>query len=171
MEVKLKRALLEDREIIANLLEKYSYEFSQYDDRDVNKLGLYGYQYLDYYWTETNRHPYIIEADENIAGFVMINDFPEANDRETDFSVSEFFVMHKYRRRGVGEKAFLMVMNLHKGKWQLKRHPKNLASVSFWDKVVDEYTNGNYELIKSYPNTEYGDGTLGDVFFFDNSHR
>jgi predicted acetyltransferase len=171
MEVKLRRALLEDREIIANLLEKYSYEFSQYSNNDVNKFGLYGYQYLDCYWTETNRHPYIIEVDEQIAGFALINDFPEVEDRKTDFCVSEFFVMHKYRRSGVGKKAFFMAMDLHKGKWQLKRHPKNLASVYFWDKVVDEYTSGNYELIKSYPNTEYDDGTLGDVFFFDNSQH
>lgn len=52
MNVELQRVKLEEREILSNLLEKYDYEFSQYDNRDVNKLGLYGYQYLDYYWTE-----------------------------------------------------------------------------------------------------------------------
>jgi predicted acetyltransferase len=98
----------------------------------------------------------------------MINDYPEVEDRKTDFVISEFFVMQKYRKMGIGKKAFFMAMDLHKGTWQLKRHPKNMASVHFWDKVVDEYTNGNYELVKSYPNTEYSDGTLGDVFFFDN---
>ena len=55
MKVELQLVKLEEREILSNLLEKYDYEFSQYDNRDVNKLGLYGYQYLDYYWTEKNR--------------------------------------------------------------------------------------------------------------------
>jgi hypothetical protein len=41
-----------EKQILANLLEKYNYEFSQYDSRDVNKLGLYGYDYLDSYWTK-----------------------------------------------------------------------------------------------------------------------
>jgi len=168
MNVLLREVQLAEREILANLFEKYNYEFSQYDNRDVNKLGLYGYQYLDYYWVEDRRWAYFIEADGNLAGFVMVNDFPEAEDTETDFSVSEFFVMYKYRRQGIGKRAFFMAADLHRGRWQLKRHPKNTGSVYFWDNAVDEYTKGEYKLVKSYPNSEYEDGTLGDIFFFDN---
>ena len=56
------------------------------------------------------------------------------------------------------------VLDMHKGRWQLKRHPANTASVYFWDKVIDEYTNGNYEVIRACPGAMYDDGTLGDVF-------
>ena len=49
MDIELKPVKIQQREILANLLEKYLYEFSQYDGRDVNALGLYGYRYLDYY--------------------------------------------------------------------------------------------------------------------------
>jgi len=169
MEVTLRPVALGEREILANLLEKYNYEFSQYEPKDVNVLGLYGYKYLDCYWLEDTRFAYFIEADGKLAGFVMIDDFAEANDRSTDFSVSDFFVMHIYRRKGVGKRAFFMAADLHRGKWQLKRHPKNLGSVHFWDKVVDEYTGGRYELVRAYPGSEYRDGTPGDIFFFDNS--
>jgi len=169
MQVVLRQVELADREILANLLEKYDYEFSQYDGRDVNNLGLYGYKYLDYYWTADNRWAYFIEVGGKLAGFVMVNDFPEAEDRKTDFSIAEFFVMYKYRQNGIGKKALFMVLGLHKGKWQLKKHPDNTVSALFWDEVINEYTNGNYELIRSYPNTEYADGSLGDIFFFDNS--
>ncbi len=167
MIVELKQVQLDDREILSNLLEKYDYEFSQYDQRDVNKLGLYGYQYLDHYWTEEKRWAYFILADGHLAGFVMVNDYPEADDRETDFVISEFFVMYKYRRLGVGKQAFFKVLNMHKGRWQLKRHPRNNASVHFWNKAIDEYTKGNYELVEGYPRTEYDDGSLGDIFFFE----
>lgn len=85
MKVELQLVKLEEREILSNLLEKYDYEFSQYDNRDVNKLGLYGYQYLDYYWTEKNRWAYFIVVDGNLGGFVMVIDLPEVDDRETDF--------------------------------------------------------------------------------------
>jgi predicted acetyltransferase len=168
MEVTLCKAEIEDREILANLIEKYEYDFSQYDVKDVNALGLYGYKYLDFYWTEESRHAYFIRVDGALAGFVMINNFPEAEDRKTDFVISEFFVMHKYRKKGVGKKAFFMAADLHRGNWQLKRHPKNTPAVLFWDSAVNEYTNGNFELISAYPNTEYQDGTPGDVFFFSN---
>jgi len=166
MEIELKRVELEEREILSNLLEKYDYEFSQYDKRDVNKLGLYGYMYLDSYWNEKNRWAYFILADDKLAGFVMVNDYSEVEGRKTDFVLSEFFVMYKYRRLGVGKKAFYKALDLHKGTWQLKRHPKNMVSVHFWNNAVNEYTKGNFELIESCPNTEYEDGTLGDFFFF-----
>ena len=166
MNIELRQACLEDREILSNLLEKYDYEFSQYDNRDVNKLGLYGYKYLDYYWVEEKRWAYFIVVDQKLAGFIMVNDYSEVEDRKTDFVISEFFVMYKYRHLGVGRQAFFKVLELHKGTWQLKRHPKNIPSVHFWNKVVCEYTKGKYEMIESYPNTEYDDGTLADVFFF-----
>ena len=169
MNIKLKQVLLEDREILKNLLEKYDYEFSQYDGRDVNKLGLYGYQYLDYYWNEKNRWAYFIEVDGKLIGFVMVNDYSEVEDRKTDFVIAEFFVMYKYRCLGIGKEVFFRLLDLHKGTWQLKRHPKNIPSVHFWNKVIDEYTKGDYEMVASYPKTEYADGTLADVFFFKSS--
>jgi len=33
-------------------MEKYRYEFSQYDALDTNNFGPYGYDYFDNYWTE-----------------------------------------------------------------------------------------------------------------------
>jgi len=169
MNIELIPVRLEDREILSNLLEKYDYEFSQYDNRDVNKLGLFGYKYLDCYWIEENRWAFFILANEKLAGFAMVNNFPEAEDKSTDYCMAEFFVMYKYRRYGVGKYAAMKIFDMFRGKWQLKRHPKNIASVHFWNKVVGEYTQGNYELVEAYPNTEYSDGTLGDVFFFNNS--
>lgn len=166
MKLQLSEIQIDEREILSNLLEKYAYEFSRYDNRDVNKLGLYGYKYLDYYWTEKNRWAYFILVDENLAGFVMVIDLPEVEDRGTDYQVAEFFVLHKYRRQGVGREALFQIFGRHKGRWQLKLHPKNTASVHFWNKVITEYTKGQYELIQAYPGTEYEDGTLADVFFF-----
>lgn len=52
MNIELVAIDVNEKEILRNLLEKYDYEFSQYDQRDVNDLGLYGYDYLDNYWTE-----------------------------------------------------------------------------------------------------------------------
>ena len=167
MKIELKQAKAEDREILRNLLEKYDYEFSQWDHRDVNQLGLYGYDYLDCYWTEKNRWAFFILVDGRLAGFAMVNDYPEAKEK-TDYSLAEFFVMYKYRRRGVGKSAAEQIFDRFHGKWQLKRHPKNIPSVYFWDKVITEYTGGKYRLVKSYPGTEYDDGTPGDIFFFQN---
>jgi len=166
--IELRLVRIEEREILANLLEKYNYEFSQWDLRSVNALGLYGYKYLDCYWLEDSRWAYFILAHGELAGFVMVNDYPEAPGRETDFSVAEFFVMHKFRRAGVGSFAAKAAFDLHRGRWQLKYHPKNTGSAVFWPRIVGEYTDGQYELARGVPETEYEDGTAGDILFFEN---
>lgn len=167
MNIELKQVTVTEKEILRNLLEKYEYEFSQWNKLDVNSLGLYGYNYLDCYWTEEKRYAYFIMVEGKIAGFAMINDYPEV-DEPTDYCLSEFFIMLKYRNKGIGKIAAYKVFDLFHGKWQLKMHPHNKASVCFWNNIISEYTNNKYSLIKSYPNTEYEDGTLGDVILFQN---
>lgn len=101
---------------------------------------------------------------------ILVSDYPEVPEESTDYCLSEFFVMNKYRRNGVGKEAVFQVLDKHHGKWQLKRHPHNIASVFFWNNVIEEYTRGNYRLVEKYPNKEvdYEDGTPADVFFFEN---
>ena len=163
-------AKISDKNTLMNLLEKYLYEFSQWEKTDVNDDGLYGYEYLACYFEEVNRFPYLIKVDNKLAGFILVSDYPEVPDERTDFCLSEFFIMNKYRRKGYGKEAVFKVLNMHHGKWQLKRHPHNIGSVKFWNNVLDEYTSGNYRLVESYPNkdVDYEDGTPADVFFFEN---
>ena len=154
-----------DKEILRNLLEKYNYEFSQYDNLDVNDLGLYGYDWLDCYWTEENRWAFFFKVDGKLAGFAMVNDYPETG-KKTDYGMAEFFVMYKYRKQGIGKQAAFALFDRFQGTWQLKRHPKNIPSVHFWDRVVAEYTNGEFRLEHGRGDVAYDDGTPGDVFYF-----
>lgn len=168
--VKIVEAKKEDRDTMMNLLEKYLYEFSQWEKTDVNDDGLYGYEYLDCYFEEEHRYPYFIKVDDKLAGLILISDYPEVPEENTDFCLSEFFIMSKYRRKGYGKEAVFHALDLHHGKWQLKRHPHNTGSVCFWNHVIEEYTKGNYRLVENYPNKDvaYEDGTLADVLFFEN---
>lgn len=165
MDIQILKADISDKEILRNLLEKYDYEFSQYDNRDVNKLGLYGYTYLDHYWTEDGRHAFLIKADGNLAGFAMVNTYKEIF-KDADYSMAEFFIMYKYRRLGVGKYVASKLFETFKGKWELKRHPKNKASVYFWDKVIETYTKGKFVKILGCKDAKYEDGSNGDAFFF-----
>lgn len=164
MDFELVQVKEEEKEILRNLLEKYLYEFSQWELSDVNPLGLYGYSYLDNYWTEKNRWAFFLKEDGKLAGLAMVCDYPEAG--KTDYCMSEFFVMHKYRRCGLGKWAVFQLFDRFKGTWQLKRHPKNLPSVHFWDKVVSEYTGGSFRVESMGGEVAYPDGTPADVFFF-----
>lgn len=153
----------DEKEILRNLMEKYLYEFSQYELCDVNPLGLYGYSYLDAYWTEEGRWAFFLKAEGQLAGFAMVNDYPEAG--KTDYCMSEFFVMYKYRRCGLGTWAVQQLFERFKGTWQLKYHPGNLPSVNFWNRVVDSWTQGSFRS-ETRPDVPYPDGTPGVVLFF-----
>lgn len=166
MNITIEIAQKDEKEILKNLLEKYRYEFSQYDDTDVNNFGLFGYTYFDHYWTEEKRHPYFIKVDGKFAGFILVNDYPEIK-IETDYSMAEFFVLYKYRRYGVGKYAAKYIFDKLKGKWQVKLHPKNIISEKFWLKIIDEYTKGNYKIIKNAPEAICEGGALGHVILFE----
>ncbi|MEG0766651.1 MAG: GNAT family N-acetyltransferase, partial [Clostridia bacterium] len=114
-------------------------------------------------------HAFFIRVDGKLGGFAMVNDVSEVEGEKTDYAMAEFFVMYKYRRMGIGREVAYEIFERFPGKWQLKRHPKNVPSVYFWNKVIDGYTKGKYRLVSACPHTAYQDGTLADVFFFDNT--
>lgn len=89
MSVQIKQVEITEKDTLANLLEKYLYEFSQYDKRKYNDKGLFGYKYLDNYFTDSDRFAYFIIADGELAGFALINKY-HACERPVDWSVAEF---------------------------------------------------------------------------------
>src|SRR5689334_13098268 len=102
MNIELVPVQEKDKSIVANLLELYEYDFSEFIGTDVDGQGKYGYQYLDFYWVEPNRHPFLIKVDAKVAGCVLVNLKVPAGDGADVHSIAEFFVMRKYRRSGVG---------------------------------------------------------------------
>ena len=165
MTLSLDPVSVDEKEILRNLLEKYLYEFSQYDLGDVNALGLYGYNYLDNYWTEDNRWAFFIRVDGRLAGFAMVNDYMELR-HDGEYNMAEFFILHKYRRSGVGRWAAHQLFTRFPGKWELKYHPFNEISAAFWHQVIHE-SSDRIILHEGVEEFAYADGTPGDIFFFD----
>jgi predicted acetyltransferase len=168
MRIEIVEVPLEEKPVLLNLLKMYCYEWSQYTKFDVNNQGEYEFEYqISNYWDKEKYYPFFIKVNGILAGFVLIADDFELN-LNSDYAISEFFVMYKYRRAGVGRYAAKVVFDMFHGKWEIGRHPHNTASVRFWDSIVDEYTDGNYEVIKSCKDLVYHDGTLGEIILFEN---
>jgi hypothetical protein len=62
-------ALREHATILANLLELYAYDFSEFHSLDLGPNGRSGYKPLSLYykplslyWSEPNRHPFLIRV-------------------------------------------------------------------------------------------------------------
>ena len=165
MKINLDPIPLSSKPVLRQRLELYLYDFSQYDLADVNEHGHYGYDYLDHYWTEPGRHPYFIKIDDQLAGFVLINSYSVVLEMGTAKSVGEFFVMRKYRGKGVGTAAALETFAKFPGRWEVRQFGANEPSKIFWEKVIGTYTHGHFK--KQTIPSEDGEE---QVITFDNSH-
>ena len=156
------------KHVLSNLLKMYCYEWSQYDKLDVNDQGKYEYEYhLSDFWNKENHYPFFIKVNGILAGFVLIDD-DFAVHLNYDYTISDFFIMHKYRHAGIGRYAAKIIFDMFQGKWEIVMHPHNVTSVGFWHSVVDEYTDNKYEIIRLSPDLIYQDGTYADIISFEN---
>ncbi len=148
MNFQLDIATQSDKEVIRNLLELYQYdmvEFSHDGWRDVQFDGRYGYPYLDLYWQEPTRHPFLVKVDGNPAGFVLVNQHLPIPEGAPAKSIAEFFIMRKYRGQGIGKKVAEMTFDRFPGKWQVTQEKNNPSAQKFWRRVIDSYTSGQFQ--------------------------
>ncbi len=110
-------------------MEFNAYEFSQFDGADVDAHGTFGYRYLDHYWTEATRHPYLIKVSERIAGVVLVRS-------GTRRQMAEFLVLPKYRRSGVGTLAARAAFALFPGEGETHEVAGNDGAVAFWRRAI-----------------------------------
>jgi predicted acetyltransferase len=144
MNIEMHRATVDDKSVLRNLLELCQHDYSEYDGMDVNEHGLFGYNYLDNYWTEEGRHPFLIKVSSKLAGFVLVRTIHEPGNTPIH-TIAEFFVMRKYRRQGVGRYAAQQVFDMFSGSWSVAQEEENVPAQAFWRKVISEYTDGRYK--------------------------
>lgn len=153
--------------VLRNLLKMYCYEWSQYNHLEVDTDGTYAFEeHASTYWTNEGNYAFLISVDGQWAGFVLFDTHDFITHTDCDYSMAEFFVMHAYRHYGIGRYVATHLFERFGGAWEIGCHPNNLSSVRFWEKVVGDYTLGDYKVMLSCPDLKYHDGTLGTVISF-----
>ena len=142
-------------------MQLYTYELSFFEDETTNfKLldtGLFAMnKYIELYWKEEKRHPYILKCNGELAGFTLER-FNENGMNE----IAEFFVLNKYRKLGAGKFMANEMFKRYKGKWEIRTLLKNKRAQDFWRKVVKEASNGNFDENLIRDNSRY-------AFYFEN---
>lgn len=130
-----------EKPLIEQMMQLYRYDMSEFDRSDLDHFGRFSYDYLDSYWTDDSRMPLIIGISGQLAGFVLVNQHSYTGDDR--YSIAEFFIMRKYRRKGIGRSFARSVFDQFGHLWEVRQTKENTAAQSFWRKVIDEYTGGN----------------------------
>jgi predicted acetyltransferase len=165
LNIVVKTVTLDQKSVLKNLLELYAYDFTEFVLDDVDFHGLYGYKYLDHYWTEEGRYPFMIYSDGNIAGFVLIRRYFDNDLSDNIYSMAEFFIMKKYRKQGIGKSIAFEVFNMFPGLWEVAVLEENKPAQIFWERVLHNFTKGNFDVI-------HKEGWNGPVQrFYSNIHK
>lgn len=142
MNVEVLPVPIEGKPVLARLLELCAHDYSEFDGREITDHGCYGYRYLDHYWTEPERHPFVARVDGRLAGFALVRVQSSEESRVTH--MAELFVLRKYRRLGVGEAFARQLFDRFPGAWSVAQAERNEAARQFWRSVVGRYTGGSF---------------------------
>lgn len=134
-------ATAEQQPILANLLELYAHDFSEFLHLDLGEHGKFaGFPDLSAYWREPGRHPFLTKVEHNLAGLVLVKRGSEFSGRDAVWDMAEFFVVRGYRRRGIGTQIAQEVWRRFPGAWEVRVMGTNVPARQFWERAISEFT-------------------------------
>jgi predicted acetyltransferase len=145
MKIELRQARSSDFPVLRRLMQLYLYDFAAIDDWSIGEDGFYGSAAtIEGFWTDPRMTSYLVRADGALAGFVLSRDSAYfAGDGTRD--ISEFFILRRHRRQGIGGEVARRMFDTFSGKWEVTQLTSNVEAQKFWRRVIGEYTGGRYE--------------------------
>jgi predicted acetyltransferase len=132
-------AAREQEPLLGNLLELYAHDFSQFLNLEIGEDGRFGYRSLPLYWSDPNRHPFIVRIDGKVAGLVLVKKGSEVSGNDAVWDMAEFFIVRGYRRRGIGTQAAHEVWRRFPGLWEVRVMQANVAAQHFWAAAISTF--------------------------------
>ncbi|MHC4717744.1 MAG: GNAT family N-acetyltransferase [Planctomycetota bacterium] len=144
-----------DEHVIRNLVRFYVYDMSEYAGWDCPETGLWGgCDDLPQYWHRPpedprdrwpdgwSGFPFVVRVDGRLAGFALVR---RIGHDPPAYDMGEFFILRRFRRRGVGRHVACRIFDRFGGQWQIRQLPDNTPAVAFWREVIWDYTHGDFE--------------------------
>ena len=153
---------LDQKPILGNLLELYSHDFSSFVDLEIGPDGRFGYEGLERYWTDADRHPFLVTVDQKLGGFILVDAIRQGEADATTWDVAEFFILRSYRRRGIGTSAAHQVFKWFPGHWQVRVRLSNQPACNFWEHAIAQFAG---ETVRSA--RMVSGGAIRQVLTFD----
>jgi predicted acetyltransferase len=140
MSIEIIEAGSELKAVVLNLALYYIHDFTEFIGFRCPDSGLFHTSCWEKYWSEPNRWAFLIRCDGEPAGFALVG--PDGSQKDTQFDMGEFFIMRKFRKRGLGQEAAVNIFDRFRGRWEVRVVVQNKPALDFWRKVIDRYTGG-----------------------------
>jgi predicted acetyltransferase len=165
VQVEVIAATPEQEEVLGNLLELYIHDFSEFREVDLGPTGRFGYRSLPLYWIDLDRHPFLIRADGNLAGFALVKRGSGVSGSKTVWDMAEFFVIRGYRRQSVGIEVTHRLWKRFPGLWEIRVMQSNVPGRQFWARAISVFTGKAVDPIAFEK-----DGECWQLFSFESKH-
>ncbi|MBU2705250.1 hypothetical protein KCM76_04620 [Zooshikella marina] len=134
-------------EFIKNLFQYYIYDMSEYTGWPPYENGTFNVDDsisgLSDYWKKPEHYPYLIMVDKEVAGFSLVRKYPMS---DSFYDMGQFFILRKFKHKGIGKKAFQLSVSRHPGAWITRVLPDNEGAKIFWLKAVKSVATGNISI-------------------------
>lgn len=147
MQITLKEIDKGSRHILENLFPFYIYDMSEYMEWSPNEEGKFTFNpsNFDAYWQADDHIPYFIYVGAELAGFALVRRYPSDI---SSYDIEQFFVLRKFKGKGVGKQALTLIINSLPGKWQIRVLIENTGALNFWQSAVSDIVGDAYTLSK-----------------------
>lgn len=156
--IRIVPVLKHEEEILRHLIDLYAYDFSGLLGLDLGEDGRFAFHELAPFWRDEWRHPFFVRVDDKLAGFALVEGRSRLDGTEGVHDMGEFFILRKYRRRGVGERVAREIFDRFHGPWEVRQRAENTDATAFWRRVIDRHTRGHFR--ETTWNTPSGQGPV-----------
>jgi predicted acetyltransferase len=136
----VKAASLKEKPVICSLLQPYLDELFRFpgENREYkDESGIYLYPFLDDYWRDSERFPYLLYSEAVILGFALVR-------KDEDYwEMSEYYIKPGFRRRCAGNACARDILSRHPGKWKIIFNKSNQPGAALWKKLADNLAKGD----------------------------
>jgi predicted acetyltransferase len=145
MNIELLNAGLNQIPVLRRLMQLYLYDLGPLDGWDIADDGAYGNtDRIESFWTDADRQRYLVQVDGKLSGFVLTRNRTYFSGDDAH-EISEFFILQKYRRMGVGRNVANRFFDAFTGTWEVAVMKTNTPAQHFWRAVIADYASGRYE--------------------------
>ncbi len=158
MKYEVKRLNLEDKNIVYDMFKQYVHELNVFKSEestvDINDIKYL--KYLEKYLSDNDKLSFLFIVDDVPVGFAFVKEC-----KSKAYSMEEFYILPKYRRKKIGISMSVIIFDMLKGKWKISVLLNNINACRYWKNVVNKYTNGNYKNEQDNDEKRY-------IFYFKN---
>ncbi|WP_433765887.1 GNAT family N-acetyltransferase [Pseudomonas putida] len=155
--IELHAAQRDELETIENLMQFYTYDFSEWLPLELGEHGFFSLLPLTDYWRDPATQPWLIRVDGELAGFVTLDN--DTHLPGAEHNIGYLFVARRFRGQGVAKFVVSTLLSRFPGQWQIFHLDANLPARAFWAKVMPGLCPQGFNLhqqsIKGHPCTLY----------------